>query len=192
MKKFQVAFSLIISGLLISCSQKTEVSTDQKVPIDSVMSASDSIAIIAERKKAQEQEKAKLDKPYREDENAEEKIKELVKQAQAENKNIILQAGGNWCIWCLRFNDFIQRTPELKKITDDHYLYYHLNYSPNNKNEKVFNRYGNPGEKYGYPVFIILNKEGKLIHTQDSAVLEDGKGYDLGKVKAFLAEWIPK
>ena len=192
MKNIQVAFSLIISGILISCSQKTEVSTNQNVPIDSMVVAPDSAAIKAAQKKAQEQEKARLDRPYREDENAEEKIQELIQRAQVENKNIILQAGGNWCIWCLRFNDFVQRTPELKKITDDYYLYYHLNYSPKNKNEKVFSRYGNPGEKYGYPVFIILSKDGKLIHIQDSAVLEDGNGYDLEKVKAFFAEWIPR
>lgn len=191
MKKIHLAFSLMVSSLLISCSEKKESHADQYVAKDSVMSLSDSAAIKAKRKKVQEQEKAKLDKPYREDENAEEKIEALIKQAKVENKNIILQAGGNWCIWCLRFNDFVQKTPELKKLTDDHFLYYHLNYSPKNKNEKVFNRYGNPGEKYGYPVFIVLDKNGKLIHTQDSAVLEDGNGYDLEKVKTFFTQWIP-
>ncbi len=73
-------------------------------------------------------------------------------------KNIILQAGRNWCIWCLRFNNFVQTTPELKEIVDKSYLYYHLNYSPENKNEKVFSKYGNPGEKFGYPVFIVFLK----------------------------------
>ena len=151
----------------------------------------DSPEIIEARKKAAE-EKARLVKPYHPEENAEEKIAELVKIAKKENKNIILQAGGNWCIWCLRFNDYVQNTQELKSIVDGNYLYYHLNYSPENKNEKVFNSYGNPGEKYGYPVFIVLDKNGKQIHTQDSAVLEEGKGYSLEKVKSFFNEWSPK
>ena len=145
-----------------------------------------------EAKKKAEAEKAALPKPYSETENAEKKIAELVKKAKKENKNIILQAGGNWCIWCLRFNNFVQTTPELKSIVDKNYLYYHLNYSPKNKNEKVFAKYGNPGEKYGYPVFIILDKNGKQIHTQDSAVLEEGKGYSLEKVKTFFETWKPK
>jgi hypothetical protein len=71
-------------------------------------------------------------------------------------------------------------------------LYYHLNFSPKNKNEKVFAKYGNPGEKFGYPVFIILDKNGKQIHTQSSEVFEEGKGYSLEKVENFFKEWIAK
>lgn len=145
-----------------------------------------------EAKRKSDEEKAKLPKPYNETENAEKKIEELVKQAKKENKNIILQAGGNWCIWCLRFNNFVQTTPELKNLVEDNYLYYHLNFSPKNKNEKIFSKYGNPGEKYGYPVFIVLDKNGKQIHTQDSAVLEEGKGYSIDKVKTFFETWKPK
>lgn len=139
-----------------------------------------------------QQEKTALPKPYREEDNAELEIQKLVKQAQKENKNIILQAGGNWCIWCLRFNNFVKTTPELNKIVDENFLYYHLNFSPKNKNKKVFAKYGNPGEKFGYPVFIILDKNGKQIHTQSSEVFEEGKGYSLEKVKNFFKEWIAK
>ncbi|MDQ0476386.1 thioredoxin family protein [Chryseobacterium sp. MDT2-18] len=190
LKIFAVA-SLLITSLAFS--QKTENVKVKEVASDkTLLVESDSTAILEAKKKAAAAEKAKLPKPYNDKENAEAKIAELVKQAQAENKNIILQAGGNWCIWCLRFNQFVQTTPELKNIVDENYLYYHLNYSPENKNEKVFAQYGKPGEKFGYPVFVVLDKDGKQIHTQDSAVLEEGKGYSLEKVKAFFTEWAPK
>lgn len=179
--------SLLITSL--ACSQKTEVKTDDKA---TTTVKADSTAVLEAQKKAAAEEKAKLPKPYNDKENAEAKIAELVKKAQAENKNIILQAGGNWCIWCLRFNQFVQTTPELKNLVDENYLYYHLNYSPENKNEKVFAQYDNPGAKLGYPVFIVLDKNGKMIHTQDSSVLEEGKGYSVEKVKAFFKEWAPK
>ncbi|MCZ2085038.1 MAG: thioredoxin family protein [Flavobacteriales bacterium] len=187
---------LALSALLITtlaCSQKTEnIKTNEVKTANTVSVEVDSAAVLEAKKKAATEEKAKLPKPYNDKENAEAKIAELVKQAQAENKNIILQAGGNWCIWCLRFNQFVQTTPELKNIIDENYLYYHLNYSPENKNEKVFAKYDNPGAKFGYPVFIVLDKNGKMIHTQDSAVLEEGKGYSTEKVKAFFQEWAPK
>ena len=138
------------------------------------------------------EEKASLPKPYHPEENAEEKIAELVKTARKEHKNIMIQAGGNWCIWCLRFNQFVQTTPELKKIVEDNYLYYHLNFSKENKNTKIFAEYGNPGDQYGYPVFIVLDENGKMIHVQDSAVLEEGSGYSKDKVKDFFAAWVPK
>lgn len=146
---------------------------------------------IEARKKAAMEERAKLGKPYHPEEDAEAKIAELIKKAQTENKNIMIQAGGNWCIWCLRFDHFVKTTPELKNIVDENYLYYHLNFSQENKNEKIFAKYGNPGNQYGYPVFIVLDKNGNMIHVQDSAVLEEGKGYSLEKVKAFFNAWLP-
>lgn len=144
------------------------------------------------KKKAAAEEKARLPKPYHPEANALLEIQEAVKLAKQTNKNVMIQAGGNWCIWCLRFNDYVQKTPELKKIVDDNYVYYHLNWSPENKNEKIFASYGNPGDKFGYPVFVVLDENGKQIHTQDSAVLEEGSGYSLEKVKSFFNEWKPK
>ncbi len=182
--------SLLISG--IGCAQKSDTKTVDQSSTESVAVEQDSAAIAEAKKKAAAEEKAKLPKPYNAAENAEARIAELVKQAKAENKNIILQAGGNWCIWCLRFNNFVQTTPELKDIVDENYLYYHLNYSPENKNTKVFAKYDNPGEKFGYPVFVVLDQNGKMIHTQDSAVLEEGKGYSTQKVKEFFLKWTTK
>ena len=183
--------SLLIAGS--ACSQKTEQLKNKTVETDKTLIVeSDSTAILEAKKKAAKAELAKLPKPYNEMENAEEKIAELVKQAKAENKNVMLQAGGNWCIWCLRFNNYVQTTPELKEVVDKNYIYYHLNYSPKNKNEKVFAKYDNPGEKFGYPVFVVLDQNGKMIHTQDSAVLEEGKGYSLEKVQEFFTKWGPK
>jgi len=144
------------------------------------------------KKKAAAEEKAKLPKPYHPEANAELEIKNAVALAKKEHKNVLIQAGGNWCIWCLRFNNYVQETPELKKLVDDNYVYYHLNWSPENKNEKIFTSYGNPGDKFGYPVFIILDENGKQIHTQDSAVLEEGSGYSLAKVKTFFNAWKSK
>jgi len=147
---------------------------------------------IEAKKKAAAEEKAKLPKPYHPEANAEADIKNAVALAKKEHKNVLIQAGGNWCIWCLRFNDYVQKTPDLKELVDKNYVYYHLNWSPENKNEKIFSGYGNPGEKFGYPVFMVLDENGKLIHTQDSSVLEEGSGYSLSKVKAFFELWKPK
>ena len=178
---------LFTCTVAVGCSKKSDhTATTSETEVTEV-AETDSATAVAEKKKAAEAEKAKLPKPYNPTENAEARIAELVKQAQTENKNIILQAGGNWCIWCLRFNNFVQTTPDLKNIVDDNYLYYHLNYSPDNKNEKVFENYDNPGEKYGYPVLLVLDQKGNLIHTQETGSLEHEKGYSVEKVKSFRA-----
>ena len=192
MNKVILKAGFFATGLFFNnaCAQKSsESSVTENVTTE--VAKTDSAAILEAKKKAAKEELAKLPKPYNDKENAEEKIKELVAQPKKENKNIMIQAGGNWCIWCLRFNQYVQTTPELKEIVDENYLYYHLNYSPENKNDKVFAKYDNPGAKYGYPVFIVLDQNGKMIHTQDSAVLEEGKGYSLEKTKAFFMKYVP-
>jgi len=193
MNKVILKSGLIASVLIFNnaCAQKSSEVNSVKESAKVEVAKTDSAAILEAKKKAAKEELAKLPKPYNDKENAEEKIKDLVEQAKKENKNIMIQAGGNWCIWCLRFNQYVQSTPELKEIVDQNYLYYHLNYSPENKNEKVFAQYDNPGAKFGYPVFIVLNQNGKMIHTQDSAVLEEGKGYSLEKTKSFFLKYVP-
>lgn len=127
--------------------------------------------------------------PYHPEDDAQAKIEELITKAKKEHKNIILQGGGNWCIWCIRFDEFWHQDPELKQLVEANYLYYHLNWSPENKNKALFKKYGDPGKKYGYPVFIILDADGNQLDTQSSAVLESGKSYDREKVKEFFEKW---
>lgn len=131
-------------------------------------------------------EKKSLEKPYNPSDNAQQKIDALLKQAKKEKKNVILQAGGNWCSWCLLFNDFIKTNTKVKKELQSNFLYYHLNYSKENKNESVFKKYAPNGDKLGYPFFIVLNSSGKVLKVQESGSLEEGKGYNGTKVLSFL------
>ncbi|SDE39354.1 thioredoxin family protein [Riemerella columbipharyngis] len=186
--KNRIFMIALLSGVMtVSCQKKdTPISGGNKEVI--ALEQKDTVKTESTKETKAKEEMAKLPKPYHPEENAEEKLSELQKEAQKENKKIMIQAGGNWCIWCLRFNNFVQSTPELKELVDTNYLYYHLNYSPENKNEKLFAKFGHP-EKFGFPVFIVLGKNGKVVHIQDSSVLEEGKGYSLEKVKAFFTKW---
>lgn len=188
MKKLSLLVFLALSTVVFSQELKQ---TPERNSGDKALLVKPDHAELEAKKKAGE-EKARLPKPYDPKADAQKDIDNLIIKAREENKNIMIQAGGNWCIWCLRFNQFVQTTSELKEIVDENYLYYHLNYSPDNKNERIFEQYGNPGEKFGYPVFIILDKEGKMLHIQQSDVLEEGKGYSLEKVKEFFNSWLPK
>lgn len=131
-------------------------------------------------------EKKALEKPYNPNDNAQQKIDALLKQAKKEKKNVILQAGGNWCSWCLLFNDFIKTNSKIKKELQSNFLYYHLNFSKENKNEAVFKKYAPNGDKLGYPFFIVLNSSGKVLKVQESGSLEEGKGYNEVKVLNFI------
>lgn len=131
-------------------------------------------------------------KLYNPDANAAKEIKAVIKKAKAENKYVLVQGGGNWCKWCLEFARFAKADPKIDSVLNAGFIWYHLNDSKENKNEKVFAKYDYP-QRFGYPVFIILDGKGRRIHTQNSEYLEDGKtGYDQKKVQAFLEMWSPK
>jgi len=58
------------------------------------------------------------------------------------------------------------------------------------ENKQLLKELGNPG-RFGYPVFVIIDAEGKVLHIQDSGLLEKGKGYDEKNVVRFLQNWSP-
>lgn len=125
-------------------------------------------------------------------ENAKAEIANAVKDAKVSGKNVLIEIGGNWCIWCARFNDFVHTDKSLDSLVSSNYVVYHLNYSKENKNTELLTKYKFP-QRFGFPVFLILNDEGDLIHTQSSWFLEDGKkSYDKEKVTAFFSDWSKK
>ena len=122
--------------------------------------------------------------------NVEKDIAVAVAKAKKENKHVMIQVGGNWCIWCYRFNAFVQTDTLLKKMANDNYVLYHLNYSKENKNLDYLKKLGFP-QRFGFPVLVVLDANGNRLHTQDSGLLEKGNGYDKDKVKSFFRNWAP-
>jgi thioredoxin-related protein len=128
--------------------------------------------------------------------NAQADIDAAVAKAKSSGKHVLLQVGGNWCIWCVRFHDLVQKTPELKDYINNNYEFVLVNYSPEAKNTAVLNKLGNPG-RFGYPNFVVLDGNGKVIHIQDSGALErdkeetekEGKGHSVAKTLDFLKNW---
>jgi len=127
---------------------------------------------------------------YKPDENAEKEIKAAVKEAKEAGKHVFIQIGGNWCVWCARFNDFATTDKSIDSLVHTNYMVYHMNYSKENYNTALLAKYGYP-QRFGFPVFLVLDAEGKLIHTQNSAYLEEGKGYSKEKVVGFFRDWAP-
>lgn len=128
------------------------------------------------------------EKVYDEKIDAIEQIDQALERAEATGRKVICQVGGNWCPWCLRFANFITEDKEIAEFIEKHYVYIHVNTSKENKNKDALLRLGNPG-RFGYPVFVILNHDGSVLHIQNSAYLEEGKGYNRKKVLEFLQNW---
>ena len=138
-------------------------------------------------------------KVYNEDINPIEQIDAAVMKAQSEGKFVICQVGGNWCPWCLRFADFITNDTTISKVISENFEYIHVNYNPRKSEGAVkaqeaaalMKRLDNCG-RFGFPVFVVLDENGKVIHTQDSSFLEEGQSYNQEKVLRFFKNWTPK
>lgn len=140
-----------------------------------------------------------LKKVYNETVNPLEQIDQAIAKAKTEGKFVICQVGGNWCPWCLMFADFIAKDTTISKVINENFEYIHVNYNPRKSGGEaqqqqaaaLMKRLNNCG-RFGYPVFVVLDEEGKVIHIQDSSFLEEGKGYNQEKVLRFFKNWTPK
>lgn len=135
-------------------------------------------------------QKAKI---YSETEDAEKMLAVFMRSAKEQNKHVLIQAGGNWCKWCIEFERFVHADKKIDSLLNAAYVIYHLNFSEANMNKKTFAKLGFP-QRFGFPVFIILNEKGERIHTQNSEYLEDNRNntYNREKVLAFLEMWTPR
>ena len=116
-------------------------------------------------------------------------IREAVVEARRSGRRVLLDVGGEWCIWCRRLDTLFTAHRELAEYRDAHYVVVKLNWSKENKNDGVLYRY--PAVS-GYPHLFVLESDGSLVHSQETGALEKGKGHDPDKVMAFLKKWALK
>jgi thiol:disulfide interchange protein len=116
-------------------------------------------------------------------------IEAAVAEASRSGKRVFVDVGGEWCIWCHEMERYFEEHTELRALRDTNYVTVKVNWSPENKNEAVLSRYP---KIPGYPHIFVLDKNGTLIHSQDTSKLEDGKkSYDIKAFTAFLTQWAP-
>lgn len=115
----------------------------------------------------------------------------LAAQADAgvENKLILLEFGGDWCIWCHRLDKFLSQNEALSTELSDVFVVVKVNISDENPNEKFIAQFS---KIPGYPHFIITDSKGKEVGTKNTGKLEEGKSYSVKKVRAFVEQWKQK
>jgi thioredoxin-related protein len=115
-------------------------------------------------------------------------INTAIAKAARENKHVLVQIGGNWCPWCIKFHRVFNSDQKVDSIVKADYVFVLVNFSRENKNLPIMQELEYP-QRFGFPVLVVLDATGKRIHTQDTGLLESGDGYDPRKVVIFLKEW---
>ncbi len=109
-------------------------------------------------------------------------------EAKTDGKRVLLDVGGEWCIWCRRLDTLFATHTDLDSFLRKNFVLVKINYSRENENEAFLSRYP---QIPGYPHFFVLDNDGRFLCSQDTGELESGKGHDPMKVLAFLEKWAP-
>lgn len=120
--------------------------------------------------------------------DAERDVRDALAEARRTGRRVLLKVGGEWCVWCHIMDDYLRKNPSLLALTEKNFVTVKINFSEENENRRLLSRYP---EIPGYPHFFVLGADRKLLHSQDTSELEEGKGYNLDKFTAFLNEWAP-
>lgn len=120
-------------------------------------------------------------------------LKEAMAVAKSQGKRILVDVGGDWCVWCRLLDNLFATNTGLAGLKDANYVTLKVHWDKKeNQNTAFLSQYPKIG---GYPHIFILAADGTLLHSQDTAELElpkeQGKGHDPAKVEAFLRKWAP-
>lgn len=96
-------------------------------------------------------------------------LQTAVAKAQKENKRIILDIGGEWCSWCRAMDFFFMRNSGLTELRDKNFIWVKINMSDENENKEFLSKYP---EIQDYPHLFVLEKDGTLLQSQSTDVLE--------------------
>jgi thiol:disulfide interchange protein len=116
-------------------------------------------------------------------------IAEALTKAKGEHKRVLLQFGANWCGWCHLLHGLFESDATIAKTLKEHYVVVMIDVDKGH-NSDVVERYDKL-TRYGLPVIVVLDEDGKMLTTQDTAKLEEGDHHDPKKVLAFLNKWQP-
>ncbi|MCR9294196.1 MAG: thioredoxin family protein [bacterium] len=115
-------------------------------------------------------------------------LQSTLARARAEQKTVLLQVGGDWCGWCKLMSQFMHENEAVNRELHASYLIQKVTYDSANRNEEFLGAY--PAIS-GYPHLFVLDAEGNLLHSQNTAELEAGKSYDEQAFVEFLRRWKP-
>ncbi len=118
--------------------------------------------------------------------NAAADLQTAITAAGVLHRRILIEVGGDWCIWCHILDHFIAASPQVTEAFTRSFVVVKVNYSLDRPNKAFLNAYPKAS---GYPHFFILDSDGTFLKSQDTSPLEKGDSYNPEKMLAFARSW---
>lgn len=129
---------------------------------------------------------------YDEKADAKSDITAALAKAKRENRRVLIQWGGNWCMWCKLLDKALRSDKQLSRKLLYEYDVVHVDIGQFDKHMELAASYGADLRKNGVPFLTVLDAEGKLVVNQETGALESkepGKQeHDVARLLAFLEQ----
>ncbi len=129
-------------------------------------------------------------KVYDESADGKTQIARAIAQAKKNNRRVLIQWGGNWCGWCVKLAELMERNPDIRRKILYEYDLIHVDIGHFDKNMELAAKYGADLKANGVPFLTVLDGDGKVIANQETGALElkNKPAHDPQKVLDFLTK----
>ena len=112
-----------------------------------------------------------------------------IKLATETNRRILIELGGEWCVWCHKMDEFFDKNPDVKKRLHETFVMLKINVSDENENAEFLKSFP---KNLGYPHMYVSDKDGSVLYSQDTAEFLDDGAYQRKPFLAFFDRWAIK
>ncbi len=109
-----------------------------------------------------------------------------VQLATQTQRLILIELGGDWCVWCHKMDAFFANNPDINQQLHDTFVILKVNVSDENDNAQFLKSFPKP---LGYPHMYVSDSNGSVLWSQDTAeFLKDGH-YSRDAFVDFFKRW---
>jgi len=106
--------------------------------------------------------------------------------AKKTNRRVMIEIGGDWCVYCHIFDRFIKSDKEVAERFFDTFVLLKVNYSDENPNKEFLSNFKGID---GYPYIFITESSGKVIYANDMREMTEKGKPNKAKMFSFLKRW---
>ncbi len=109
-----------------------------------------------------------------------------IELASQTNRRILIDLGGDWCVWCHKMDAFFDENPDLKQRLHQAFVLLKVNVSDDNPNSEFLQTFPKP---LGYPHMYVSDKNGSVLWSQDTADFLKNGQYNREAFMRFFDRW---
>lgn len=117
----------------------------------------------------------------------EDELADALAQAREQNKQVLIEFGGDWCIWSKRMERVLAKS-DMDRLITDNFLFLRCYMGYDGEHYFPFDRIDEPNLK-SVPYFILLNTDCEVVASSSTEQFEFWRFYRKGKLKKFLQRW---